>query len=168
MKKCIILTLTGLFINHILNAQETHPERMITTGSLFEEMIDMKSLAEFPYPFYKMVQYSSYDHRSTMPGGPDWYANSDGFGGEPVANFEEVLKEPDENGVGIYLIADVDFWVYDPLTDRWYYKPKQDTLNEAPQPAQSGLKINSNLTSLNIGVSRSSGSLSQTTQRLLG
>ncbi len=80
----------------------------ITTGSLFEEMIDMKGLTYYPNPFYKNVQYSSYDHTSRIPGGPDWFNNADGFGGEPIPNFEEVLKEPDENGIGEYLIADVE------------------------------------------------------------
>ena len=80
----------------------------ITTGSLFEEMADMTNLAAFPDPAYRMVQFSSYDHRSRLPGGPDWFANSDGFGGEPIPNFEKVLREPNAEGVGEYLIADVD------------------------------------------------------------
>jgi len=80
----------------------------ITTGSLFEEMVDMTNLATFPEPGYRMVQFSSYDHRSQLPGGPDWFANSDGFGGEPIPNFEKVLRAPDADGVGEYLIADVD------------------------------------------------------------
>lgn len=80
----------------------------ITTGSLFEEMVDMPALATFPDPAYSLLQFSSYDHRSRLPGGPDWFANSDGFGGEPIPNFEKVLREPDADGVGEYLIADVD------------------------------------------------------------
>jgi hypothetical protein len=80
----------------------------ITTGSLIEEMIDLHRLAEFPDPAFQTVQFSSYDHRSTVPGGPDWFANSDGFGNEPVPNFEEILVEPGEDGVGEYLICDVN------------------------------------------------------------
>jgi hypothetical protein len=79
----------------------------ITTGSLFEEMIDMAGLSRFPEPAYRTVQFSSTDRRSRLPGGPDWFANSDGFGGEPIPNFQEVLREPDANGIGEYLIADV-------------------------------------------------------------
>ena len=79
----------------------------ITTGSLVSEMIDMALLADFPDPSFKTVQYSSYDRRSTMPGGPGWFQNSDGFGGEEIPGFEEVLREPDEDGVGEYLICDV-------------------------------------------------------------
>ena len=80
----------------------------INTGLLFEEMIDMVNLSEFPNPTYKTIQFSSYDRRSKLPGGPDWFANSDGFGGEPIPNFEEVISEPDSAGVGEYLIADID------------------------------------------------------------
>ncbi len=80
----------------------------ITFGTLVDEMTDLYTLAQFPEPGYKTVQFSSYDRRSETPGGPDWYANSDGFGNEPVPNFEAVLKEPDENGVGDYLVCDVN------------------------------------------------------------
>lgn len=79
----------------------------ITTGSLFDEMVDMANLATFPKPAFRTVQFSSYDHRSRLPGGPDWFANADGFGGEPIPNFEKVLTAPDANGIGEYLIADV-------------------------------------------------------------
>ncbi len=80
----------------------------ITTGSLVEEMINLRRLAEFPAPFYKTVQYSSYDHTSSLPGGPDWFANSDGFGKERIPNFEGVLSEPGVVAQGEYLICDVD------------------------------------------------------------
>jgi len=84
------------------------PDRhAITTGLLFEEMVDLVNLASYPQPVFRTVQFSSYDHRSRLPGGPYWFANSDGFGGEPVPNFEKVLKAPDANGIGEYLIADV-------------------------------------------------------------
>jgi len=80
----------------------------ITTGTLVNEMVDMPGLTFFPRPAYKTVQFSSYDHRSDHPGGPNWFANSDGFGREPVPNFEAVVKEPDDKGVGEYLICDVE------------------------------------------------------------
>jgi D-arabinan exo alpha-(1,3)/(1,5)-arabinofuranosidase (non-reducing end) len=92
----------------VLSATAQGGDSPITTGSLFEEMVDMTTLATFPDPAYRMVQFSSYDHRSRLPGGPDWFANSDGFGGEPIPNFEKVLRDPDADGVGEYLIADVD------------------------------------------------------------
>ena len=79
----------------------------ITTGSLVQEMTDLRRLADFPSPAYKTVQFSSYDHRSVLPGGPEWFANSDGFGKEPVPNFEAVLKPPAGDKPGEYLICDV-------------------------------------------------------------
>jgi hypothetical protein len=83
-------------------------EGRVTTGSLYEEMIDMVGLAEFPEPVYETVQFSSYDRRSNLPGGTEWFANSDGFGGEPIPGYEEVLREPGEDGIGKYLMADVE------------------------------------------------------------
>ena len=102
--KLFILLSTALFF-----ACSTKIEKndVITTGSLFKELIDLASLAQFPDPAFRTVQFSSYDRRSRIPGGPDWFANSDGFGKEPIPNFEQVLKEPDEEGIGEYLIADV-------------------------------------------------------------
>ena len=46
---------------------------VVTTGSLYEQMIDLAGLAEFPDPAYKTVQFSSYDRRSSVPGGPGWF-----------------------------------------------------------------------------------------------
>jgi hypothetical protein len=80
----------------------------VNTGTLFTEMTDMVGLTYFPAPAYKTVQFSSYDRRSRIPGGPDWFANSDGFGGEPVPNFIKVLREPGEDGIGHYLMAEVE------------------------------------------------------------
>ena len=68
----------------------------------------MANLATFPKPVFRTVQFSSYDHRSRLPGGPDWFANADGLGGEPIPNFEKVLRAPDANGTGEYLIVDVN------------------------------------------------------------
>ncbi|UCG86553.1 MAG: DUF2961 domain-containing protein [Gemmatimonadota bacterium] len=81
---------------------------VVTTGSLYEEMIDLAGLAEFPDPAYKTIQLSSYDRRSSVPGGPEWFANSDGFGGEPLPGFEAVLSEPGADSIGQYLMADVE------------------------------------------------------------
>jgi hypothetical protein len=80
----------------------------ITTGSLVHEMVDLCGLTYFLEPAYRTVQFSSYDRRSTVPGGPDWFSNSDGFGGEPIPNFEAVLKEPGEDKIGEYLVCDVE------------------------------------------------------------
>lgn len=80
----------------------------VTTESLLREMIDLRVLAEFPDPAFKTVQFSSYDRRSDVPGGAGWFSNADGFGNEPIPAFEAVLKEPGEDGVGEYLVCDVE------------------------------------------------------------
>lgn len=79
----------------------------VTTGTLLNEMADLENLAAVPATSYETVQYSSYDHRSTVPSGPHWFDNADGFGGEPVPNFEAVVREPGEDGIGEYLVCDV-------------------------------------------------------------
>ncbi|MBI2425130.1 MAG: DUF2961 domain-containing protein [Candidatus Hydrogenedentes bacterium] len=79
----------------------------ITTVSLIEEMTDLARLTRFPAPGYKTIQYSSYDRRSNVPGGPNWFANSDGFGEEPIPNFETVIAAPQGKTPGEYLICDV-------------------------------------------------------------
>jgi hypothetical protein len=98
----IVLGTAGLY------AQEKRGNEPVTTGSLFHEMINLQGLATVPDPVFRMVQFSSHDRRSVIPGGPGWFANADGFGEEPIPNFEKVLKGPDTSGVGEYLIADVD------------------------------------------------------------
>jgi len=80
----------------------------ITTGTLLREMTHLKHLAEFPDPAFKTVQFSSTDHRSRLPGGPDWHGNSDGFGGEPIPNFAGVIRPPNDQGIGEYLVCDVE------------------------------------------------------------
>ena len=80
----------------------------VTTASLLRDMADLRHLVEYPDPAYQTVQYSSHDRRSQAPGGPDWFGNSDGFGGEPIPNFEAVLEEPGADGMGHYLMCDVE------------------------------------------------------------
>jgi len=99
-------TLLTTFLWIALSTPVTWAETL-TTGSLIEEMIDLYRLADFPEPAYKTVQFSSYDRRSTHPGGPLWYANADGFGDEPIPNFEAVLQPPNDQGIGEYLVCDV-------------------------------------------------------------
>jgi hypothetical protein len=81
---------------------------LITTGTLVNEMIDFDHLANYPDTTHKTIQFSSYDRRSTAPYAPEWFANHDGFGGEPIPNFLEVLEQPDSNGIGRYLVAQVN------------------------------------------------------------
>lgn len=108
MKKYLLsILLTVFFLSSLIGAAERPDKTSITTASLFEEMIDLARLANFPSPAFHTVQYSSFDRCSKIPGGPGWFANSDGFGDEPMPNFEKVLKEPAVDGIGEYLIADV-------------------------------------------------------------
>jgi len=108
LKQLGMISLFLLASSSILLGGSQAESPVITTGSLFEEMVDLANLARFPSPAFRTVQFSSYDRRSRLPGGPDWFANSDGFGGEPIPNFEKVLEAPDANGVGQYVIADVN------------------------------------------------------------
>jgi len=80
----------------------------ITTGTLLNEMVNLKRLAEMPEHPYKYIQFSSYDRRSTNVSEPGWFSNSDGFGDEPIPGFEKVLKAPDENGIGEYLMCEIN------------------------------------------------------------
>ncbi|TFH28267.1 MAG: DUF2961 domain-containing protein [Bacteroidia bacterium] len=95
----------GLIFLLITSCKKTDPS--ITTGTLLEEMVDLNRLTRLPEQEYRTVQYSSYDRRSTKPSESGWFANEDGFGNEPVPGFEEVLKSPDERGIGEYLICDI-------------------------------------------------------------
>lgn len=79
----------------------------ITTGSLVREMVDLRHLCTLAGPSYRTIQFSSYDRRSIAPYAPGWYANSDGFGREPIPGFIETLTPADANGVGRWLLCDV-------------------------------------------------------------
>jgi hypothetical protein len=105
MRHLAVLSLCVFLISYWSSACAAEP---ISFGTLLEEMVDMVRLADFPQPPYKTVQFSSSDRRSVLPGGPDWFANSDGFGNEPQPNFEAVLTQPDRQGTGEYLICDVE------------------------------------------------------------
>ncbi len=103
MRKLVFICCSMFLLAHSALASD-----LITTGSLLEEMVDLARLADFPDPYFKTVQFSSYDRRSTVPNAPGWYANSDGFGGEPIPNFLRVLKPPAPDGIGDYLMTEVN------------------------------------------------------------
>ncbi len=103
--KSLIPLLLALFLS--LSTSDLLLSQTITTGTLIREMVDLRSLVEYPDPAYRSVQFSSYDRRSVHPDKPDWFANSDGFGQEPIPGFIEVLREPDDNGIGEYLMCDI-------------------------------------------------------------
>ncbi len=104
-KSTYIAPLLGLVFVLSTACGDTRPR--VSVGSLFEEMADLEALARFPDPDFRTVQFSSYDRLSRVPGGPDWFANADGFGGEPIPNFEKILKAPEGANPGEYLMADV-------------------------------------------------------------
>jgi hypothetical protein len=81
--------------------------KVVTTGVLLDEMKDLATLAHWPKPAYRNVQFSSYDRRSTTPEAPGWFSNADGFGGEPIPGFAKTLREPAGDKPGLYLVADV-------------------------------------------------------------
>lgn len=79
----------------------------LTTATFLAEMHDLRRLARWPSPPYKLLQFSSYDRRSNLPQGPHWFANADGFGGEQVPSFAGVLEAAQNDGETGYLICDV-------------------------------------------------------------
>jgi len=78
----------------------------ITLGRLVDEMGDLERLARWPAPAYRTVQFSSYDRRSTRAEAPQWFSNADGFGREPIPGFLKVLRPPQDNQAGLYLVAE--------------------------------------------------------------
>lgn len=91
-----------------ISAAALCPAAPVTTGTLLREMVDLDGLSRFPDPAAKTIQFSSYDRRSQRVDAPGWFANSDGFGGEPIPGFVRVLRAPGSDGAGEYLMAEVD------------------------------------------------------------
>jgi hypothetical protein len=83
-------------------------EPQVSPASLLRELTDLDRLVRLPVPDYRTVQFGSSDRRSVSPDQPGWFANADGFGQEPVPGFQRVLREPGPDGVGEYLVCDVD------------------------------------------------------------
>lgn len=83
-------------------------QQPVTFQSLVGEMVDLERLTRLPDPPYRTVQFSSTDRRSTGIEQPGWFGNADGFGQEPLPGFEQVLQPPGADGVGEYLLCDVD------------------------------------------------------------
>jgi hypothetical protein len=85
-----------------------NPQPPVTMADLFDEMTDLQRLTSNTEKQYRVVQYSSYDRRSRTAADTTWFCNEDGFGGEPIPNFESVLVQPDSGGTGEYLICDIN------------------------------------------------------------
>jgi hypothetical protein len=80
----------------------------VDLGSLLDEILNLDTLCERPLPAYRTVQFSSADRGNVAPYRADWFGNADGFGGEPVPNVHRVLQEPGADGVGSYVLAEVE------------------------------------------------------------
>lgn len=102
MKRCALIVMLLVAGTATASAAET-----VTTAKLLRQMTDMEDLTRYPEPGYKNVQFSSYDRRSKAPYRSGWYANSDGFGGEPTPGFVEVVEEAGDDNTGTYVMADV-------------------------------------------------------------
>ena len=87
--------------------REDQTDHSITTISLLNELVDLHRLTVLPEDNYRTIQFSSYDRRSTKTTDSCWFSNEDGFGNEPLPGFAKVLKQPDSDGIGEYLICDV-------------------------------------------------------------
>jgi hypothetical protein len=70
---------------------------VLQLSDFLNEMVSLDRFTEAPSPWYQTVQYSSYDRRSEGAFEPGWYANSDGFGNEPIPNVLAVLEAPTES-----------------------------------------------------------------------
>ncbi len=106
MKRLSVVLFVGILII-VSCSNEIRITKIVSTETLLEELISLDRLSYMPDSKYKTIQFSSYDRRSTVPGQPGWFENSDGFGGEPVPGFLETISEPDSTGTGEYLICDI-------------------------------------------------------------
>lgn len=114
MATMVLLVILWAAVPAVIRAQP------ITTATLVRETTDLERLTRSPQPAYEPIQSSSYDRRSDQPGGPGWYANNDGFGGEPIPNVEAVLEG---TGAGEIVHAGTFKKIYDPSIgegEDWY------------------------------------------------
>jgi len=102
MRSILYIVIFSIF----LSACYRH-EHIVTLNELLDELVNLDRLATFSGQNYRTVQFSSYDRRSTTPSDTTWFANEDGFGGEPVPGFVKILRQPDSSGIGEYLICDI-------------------------------------------------------------
>jgi hypothetical protein len=82
--------------------------KQVDTSMLLNEMVNLERLTRMPVPPYRTYQFSSYDRRANLPNGKNWFGNSDGFGREPIPGVMGTIKKADKNGIGTYLLAEVD------------------------------------------------------------
>lgn len=74
-------------------------EKIITLRSLLKEMAMKETLARFPEPPYRLVQFSSYDRRSINPDSAGWFANND---------YTRFIREEINEGRREYVMLEAD------------------------------------------------------------
>ena len=77
----------------------------ITTGTLIKDMVDMWKLVETPDPFYKTIQFSSYDRASNLPGGKDGLIMLTGLGARKFLIMKRFSKKPTQMESGNILFV---------------------------------------------------------------
>ncbi len=80
----LLLVLAG-----IIAAVSCINDKTVTFRALLRELSMKESIARFPEPAYRLVQFSSYDRRSIHPDSAGWYANND---------YTEFIREESNNG----------------------------------------------------------------------
>ena len=105
----IVSILLGFVLGILVFSCSRMPVEPITMASLLEEMTDRTSLALYPYPSYKSLQFSSYDRASVTKASSSWYANWDR---------SQFIRTETNHGRREFVLFDVDgpgavtrFWV---------------------------------------------------------
>ena len=68
---------TFVFCMLCLSGITCFAQKQVTLKSLLNELQDNAAVAKWPDPYYKELQASSYDRKSTSPGKAGWFANDD-------------------------------------------------------------------------------------------
>ncbi|MCK7537720.1 MAG: hypothetical protein MZV63_45590 [Marinilabiliales bacterium] len=86
-------------VSAIIIASSCRNEQIITFRSLLREMTVAEAVTRFPDPSYRLVQYSSYDRRSTHPDSAGWFANND---------FTQFIREETNDGRREYVMLEAE------------------------------------------------------------
>lgn len=76
MNKRSVLILV-LFLIAVLSVPVIAQDADVDLESLLKEMVNREAIVHFPDPYYKTLQFSSYDRHAQKRGGPHWFANWD-------------------------------------------------------------------------------------------
>ena len=92
----------------LLSATTTLPAAEVNTGTLLDDIVNLERLTKAPDPAYKTFLFCSYERTATKPGEEGRLANLDGPGNATNSTYLEELQAPGPDGVGRYLIVDVE------------------------------------------------------------